>query len=54
MMEFATLADLAHHLTRDTVGGLVATRKGLEVATAILQKGQGRVRPLSGHGRPVP
>jgi len=38
MMEFATLADLAHHLTRDTVGGLVATRKGLEVATAILQK----------------
>lgn len=38
MIEFATLADLAHHLTRETWGGLAATRQGLEVATAILQK----------------
>ncbi len=38
MIEFASLAELAHHLTRETVGGLTATRQGLEVATAILQK----------------
>lgn len=50
MIEFASLADLALHLTRDTVGGLVRTREGLEVATAILQK---EIKGEFGHYQPA-
>lgn len=36
-MEFASLEDLAHHLTRDTVGGLLNVRKGLQASVELLE-----------------
>jgi phage gpG-like protein len=37
MLEFLTLADLAHHLTQETVGGLANTHHGLEAAAQLLE-----------------
>lgn len=38
MIEFGSLAELAHHLTQETVGGLVDTRKGLDRAARLLER----------------
>lgn len=38
MIEFGSLADLALHLTKATVGGLVATKSGLARAAEVLEK----------------
>jgi HK97 gp10 family phage protein len=38
MIEFPSLAHLAHHLVLDAVGGLEGTKDGLEEAAALLEK----------------
>lgn len=38
MIEFGSLADLALHLTKETVGGLVATKTGLTRAAELLER----------------
>ena len=38
MMEFGSLADLAMHLTQETVGGLVAAKDGVKAAVELLDK----------------
>lgn len=37
-MEFDSLEALANHLTQETVGGLVNTKKGLEAAAQLLEE----------------
>jgi phage gpG-like protein len=38
MMEFDSMADLAHHLMQETVGGLTQVKKGLEAAAVLLEE----------------
>lgn len=37
-MEFLSLADLAHHLEKETVGGLLNTKRGIEAAAELLER----------------